>query len=101
MQLRWIAKSAHGVPIPLARQLYTAVALPKMLYAIDLWFKPIFSAHTDTPSRGSIGIARRIARVQQLAAIALTGAMRTSATDVLEAHAKLMPVDQRIQLTCH
>jgi ribonuclease HI len=40
-------------------------------------------------------------RVQQLAVITLTGAMHTMATNVLEANAKLMPIDQCIQMSCH
>ncbi|KAG2063420.1 hypothetical protein BDR04DRAFT_940490, partial [Suillus decipiens] len=41
LQLRRLSSSAKGLPLRLMRQLYLAVALPKMLYAADLWFSPV------------------------------------------------------------
>ena len=85
----------------LSRQLYTSVALPKMLYALDLWFKPIYTGDTDHVNRGSLGTAKQLGRVQCLAAISITGAFRTTATDATEAHPKLIPIGQRAQTLCH
>jgi ribonuclease HI len=82
-------------------QLYLAVALPKMLYAVDLWLRPLFIGNADTPQRGSIGVVKRLKRVQRIAALSITGAMRTTATDTLEAHAKLLPLEHRLQNLCY
>ncbi|KIJ11403.1 hypothetical protein PAXINDRAFT_84599 [Paxillus involutus ATCC 200175] len=90
MQLRRLALSVKGIPLSLMKQLYTSVALLKMLYTVDLWFRPLYEEAHDTAHRGSIGLAKRLSKVQHLAIISITGAMCTMATDVLEVHAKIM-----------
>jgi len=100
-QLRRLTKATKGLPMRLTRQLYQAIAIPKMLYAANIWFKPIYQHDSNTRQRGSIGIAKKLTSVQRSAAIAITGAMRTTATDILEAHANLLPVPLLLQITCH
>ncbi|KIK32791.1 hypothetical protein CY34DRAFT_42336, partial [Suillus luteus UH-Slu-Lm8-n1] len=77
LQLRRLSSAAKGIPLRLMRQLYQAVAAPKMLYAADLWFNPTFRDGSDTLQRGSVGVAKRLSSVQRLAALSITGAMRT------------------------
>lgn len=101
LQLRRLSASAHGLPLHLMCQLYLAIAVPKMLYAVDLWFSPIFCSSTNTLQRGSIGVAKHISSVQRLAAIAITSAMRTTATDALKVHANLLPTTLLLQDACH
>jgi hypothetical protein len=60
LQLRRLSTTSTGIPISLMRQLYLSVALPKMLYAVDLWFHPMYTGRSDTPQRGSIGVAKCI-----------------------------------------
>lgn len=96
-QLRRLSSTSTGIPLSLMRQLYLAVALPKMLYAVDLWYRPLFVGDTDTFQHGSIGVVRRLRRVQRIAALSITGAMRTTATDTVEVHAKLLPLEHRLQ----
>jgi hypothetical protein len=43
--------------------------------------------------RGSIGVAEWLAKVQQIAALSITGAMRNAVTDILNAHANLLPTE--------
>ena len=40
IQCRHIAKPTQGIPLHLARQLYLAVCIPKILYAADIWATP-------------------------------------------------------------
>lgn len=42
LQLRRLSSTASGMPMKLAHQLYQAVAIPKMLYAADVWFTPAY-----------------------------------------------------------
>jgi len=51
-------------------------------------------------SRGSVGAATKLARVQRMAAIHITGALRTTANDTLDAHADLLPLDLLIDKHC-
>lgn len=83
------------------RQLYLTVAVPKFTYGANLWFRPIYCNNLTKEQRGSIGIAKRLAKVQRIAALSITGAMRTTATDVLNNHANLLPVPLLLQKICH
>jgi len=83
------------------RQLYQAVAVPKMLYAADLWFSPMYRTGMNSLQRGSIGVARRLSSIQRIAAIAIMGAMKSTASDIMEAHANLLPTSLLLQNACH
>ena len=85
----------------LMRHLYTSIALPKLLYTIDVWFTPIHSNDNNDIRRGSITAAKKLNQVQRIVLLSMTGALRSMATDVLEAHANLHPLDLRIQNICH
>jgi hypothetical protein len=100
-QLRRLSTTAKGIPLRLMRQLYQAIAIPKMLYAADLWFSPVYREGTDELQRGSVGVAKRISSVQRIAALAITGALRSTATDILEAHANLLPATLLLQNACY
>ncbi|KAG2119715.1 uncharacterized protein F5147DRAFT_767189 [Suillus discolor] len=52
LQLRRLSSTANGMPMKLTRQLYQAVAIPKMLYVADVWFTPAY--HTDVPSQDAL-----------------------------------------------
>jgi hypothetical protein len=41
MQARRLSRPSSGMPHTYARQLWNAVAVPKMLYAADVWCNPI------------------------------------------------------------
>ena len=56
---------------------------------------------SGTKSKGSVGAARKLSRVQRMAATYVTGALRTTATDVLEAHADLLPMELLIDKHCY
>jgi hypothetical protein len=77
--------------------LVQVIAIPKMLYAADPWFTPAFREESNKPQQGSLGIAKKLTSVQCLATIMMTGAMRSTATDVLEVHANILPVTLALQ----
>ncbi|TDL30112.1 hypothetical protein BD410DRAFT_710382, partial [Rickenella mellea] len=89
IQCRRIARPSRGIAPRLIRQLYLAVCVPKMLYAVDVWGAPT-PANTSAKGKKCGGQLGRLATVQRQAVL-LLGAMRTTATDVLDAHANLLP----------
>ncbi|KAI6001335.1 hypothetical protein EDD15DRAFT_2158845, partial [Pisolithus albus] len=91
MQISRISSANKGLPAYLLRWLYLAVAVPKTLYAIDVWCTPPYSFDTTTRTRGSLGTFAKINRVQRQALLAMTGAFRTTATDVLEVYTNTLP----------
>ena len=56
-----------------------------------VWIVPQRKLPGRTRTYGSVGLIRKLARVHRQACILITGAMRTTATDVLEAHLNLPP----------
>jgi len=99
--LRCLSRPAHGIPTRLIRQLYRAIAVPKMLYAASVWIKLLFSGDSNTTLRGSQGVTRKMTQAQRTAALVITGAMKTSPTDSLEIHANLLPMPLLLQHLLH
>jgi hypothetical protein len=64
LQLCHLSLYSKEIPPALSRKLYTSVPLPKMLYTLDLWFKPIYTRELDVINKGSLGTAKRMGRVQ-------------------------------------
>jgi len=82
-----------------ARKLYVSVAIPRVLYAIDIWCAPPY----DDGQRqyGMIKITRQLATIQRLGALAITGGLRILATDALDATAFLLPAVLLVDKWCH
>jgi hypothetical protein len=83
-QIQRITRMMKGASPGLIRRLYIAVAIP------------VFSMHlvsgTRTGQVGGTALVRRLITVQRKAAMVVTGAMRTTVTDTLDAHVNLLPV---------
>ena len=96
-----LARPAAGISPRQMHQLYQAVAIPSFTYAADVWFTPICRDTGDERSRGSIGTARKLTTVQCMATAAVMRALRTSASDIMEVHANLMPIELLLNKVCH
>ena len=96
-----LARPAAGISPRQMCQLYQAVAIPSFTYAADVWFTLIFKEPDTGKSSGSVGVARKLSSVQRMAMTAIMGALRTSASDVLEVHANLLPVELLLHRACH
>ncbi|OAX32549.1 hypothetical protein K503DRAFT_659274, partial [Rhizopogon vinicolor AM-OR11-026] len=89
-------KGIHG---RLLKKLYEGVVVPKMLYAADIWCSTLISKGKGRKAggRGARGFATKMARVQRMATTMITGGMRTTATDLLDAHANILPFQQLLR----
>jgi len=98
-QIRRLAGTTWGITPKHARKLYISVALPRILYAADVWCNP--------PKKGSTGsskttkIIKQLISIQRAGALAITGGLRTSPTDTLDAAAFLIPAAQMVDKWCH
>lgn len=99
-QLSRLARTTKGVSGEHIRRLTVAVVIPKMTYAGDVWFTPI-RLRKDGKTIGSQTFAKKLASVQRLAAIHITGAMRTSPGDLLDLHAHLWPIPLLMDKICY
>ena len=90
--IRRLARTSRGISARGMRLLYTAVAIPKMGYAADVWYSPPHRAHSTAARRsGMLAISNKLQSAQRKATINMLGAMCTTAGDVLNAHANLPP----------
>lgn len=92
-----------GIPPEYMRRLYLTVVVPRMMYAAECYVKPAsnFGNHeTSYKGKGSVMISKKYKQIQRKMAIAIIGAMSTTAGDIAEVHAGLMPIQALINWTC-
>ncbi|KIK34523.1 hypothetical protein CY34DRAFT_48425, partial [Suillus luteus UH-Slu-Lm8-n1] len=73
-----------------------------MTYAADIWCAGLVSKGRGRKGggRGARGFSSQMARVQRMATLLITGGLRSSATDLLDSHANVLPVHQTIRKIC-
>ncbi|KAF7350204.1 hypothetical protein MVEN_01323400 [Mycena venus] len=95
LALSRISSPTFGLPHSYVRQLFQTVVVPRMEYALPVWYKPV-SSNEDARRSGSVWVAKALGKVQRQATRLITGALRTTATDTLDFHANLLPVHIRL-----
>ncbi|KAF8528552.1 hypothetical protein JB92DRAFT_2663854, partial [Gautieria morchelliformis] len=89
---RRLTKPSTGVcAVMIFKQLYSAVAIPKFMYAADVWYTPVQKNRGEGRATGSVGVVRKLTSVQRMATIAITGVMCTTTSDILEVLANIQP----------
>jgi len=101
LQYRRLTRPTSGVSNKLMRQLYLAVALPKITYGLDIWYSPPIKLPGSTRNTGSVGTLRCLQKIQRTATLAITGTLRTTPTDLLDAHAGVLPMELALSKVCH
>ena len=92
IQFGRLAHSSRGINARYIRQLYLSIAVPQMLYAADIFLTPQQNVGKRAKyERSSQAAINKLATIQRRAALMITGAMKTTATDVLEVMANLLP----------
>jgi hypothetical protein len=100
MLFKRLARSTVGLSAKMMRQLYTAVAIPKMTYAADVWYTPVHASEGLKRRHGSVGVTKALTKIQRVAALAVTGALRTTPTDYIEAHSNILPIELLLKQIC-
>jgi ribonuclease HI len=101
MAFRRLAHPSAGIRPRLMKQLYNAVAIPRMTYAADVWYTPIYKQKGRSRANGSVGVTGKLASLQRMATAAITGALRSTATDILDLHAGVLPMGLLLRRICH
>ena len=101
LQYRRLTRPTTGTSSRLMRQLYIAVALPKITYGLDIWYIPPSKKAGQTKNSGSAGALRQLQKVQRIASLAINGALRMTPTDFLDAHAGLLPIEFALLKAAH
>lgn len=91
--MRRIGKPSFGIPPTLMRRLYKSAAIPKYLYAAEIHLSDALHRSQQRNYKPSTsGPLYRLRQIHRQATLAITGALRTTATDILEHHADLPPL---------
>jgi ribonuclease HI len=101
LQFRRLTKPYTGVSAKLMRQLYMAVAIPKMTYGAEVWYTPPIKPIGAARNAGSVGALKGLQKTHRIAILAINGALRTTLTDLLDAHAGTLPIELTLLKTCH
>ena len=101
-----LARMNKGINTMFVRRLYLTIAIPRLLYGADIYLSP-YRRHKQVAPQPlptyniaimqpmptyNIAIMRQLATVQRRAAILITGAMKTTASVVLNVLADLLPI---------
>ncbi|EED11562.1 reverse transcriptase, putative [Talaromyces stipitatus ATCC 10500] len=89
--LRGLSGSTWGVALGSMRRIYQAIVIPQMLYGAAAWFQPGLMSQRQISQTIS-----KFAITQKRAACLISGALRTTAAEVLNIELHLMPI--RLQL---
>jgi ribonuclease HI len=90
-----LSKVSGGAASRIMRRFFQAIAIPRMLYAAEVWLTPTRSTRNAQGVKErnvSAAVITKLASIQRQAARMITGAMRTTATDVTDFHANLLPM---------
>jgi len=81
-----------GIRPRLMRQLYISVAIPKMTYALDVWFVPPHKKEGKRNNSGLVRALKSMGKIQRIAMRAIMGGLWTSPNDLLDSVWKSGPV---------
>ena len=81
------------MPPSRVRQLYNTVTIPTFTYAADVWYTGIHKPTKSIKNRESIAVTNKLVSVQRRVAKLITSSLSSTAGDIMDAHANLLPVD--------
>ena len=88
-----LARSASSLCTARTKQLYNTVAVPRFTCGAEVWYSPIHKPSGASRSRGSVSINNKLQTSQRKVAAAITGGLKTTAGEVLDVHAYILPID--------
>ena len=100
-QIKRLTRPTWGLTPNRVQKLFISVALPCILYRINIWCMPIHGRSVNECRKGSVATIKKLISVQHTGALAVTGGFRTSHTDTLDAHSALLPINLKIEKVCH
>ncbi|PPQ85868.1 hypothetical protein CVT24_006388, partial [Panaeolus cyanescens] len=95
-----LTNAQRGMSSKLMRHLYRSVGVPKLTYALDVWYTPPNKPLGARNTSGSVEPLRRIKSVQKAATLAITGALKGTAADILDPHANVPPAEVMLWSIC-
>ncbi|OQE71313.1 hypothetical protein PENNAL_c0107G01286, partial [Penicillium nalgiovense] len=85
--LKSLAGSTWGASLYAMRRIYQAVIIPQMLFGVSVWYQPMLISKLKART-----ISRPFVTIQKQAACLISGALRTTAAEALNAELHLPPI---------
>ena len=92
-QLWRISKSSSSSSTTGMKQLYNTVAVPRFPYGAEVWYTYFHKHESASRAKGSVTITTKLRLVQRKVTKSITGGLRTTAGDIMDVHAYILPVD--------
>ena len=92
-QIVCLARTSGGMPPSPVHQLYNTVAVPAFTYAADVWYTGIHKLVESIKNQGSIAVTNKLVSVQRHVAKLFVGSLSSTAGNIMDVHANLLPVD--------
>jgi ribonuclease HI/exonuclease III len=99
-QIKRVVRPEWGLTPKFARKMYTSVAIPRILYGVDIWAPPTRGDNERVQTQSTRRIANKISSVQRQGTLAVVGGLRTSPTDSLCVHANILPAHLELDKQC-
>ncbi|KAJ7641360.1 hypothetical protein FB45DRAFT_686638, partial [Roridomyces roridus] len=101
-KFRRIARVSGGVGPGQVRRLYSAICVPRMLYAAEVWLAPVRQRVSgENRRRDGRAAMKKLTSIQMKAARMIAGGMVSSPADLLDAHADLLPINLVVDKILH
>jgi hypothetical protein len=100
LALSRISSPTFGLPHSYTHQLFQTVVVPRMEYALPVWYRPV-TAQEHARRSGTVWVAKVLGKVQQQACKLITGSLRTTASDTQNYHANIAPIHLRLNCSVY
>ena len=77
---KWLMKPVSGLSASFMKHLYLTVAVPKMMYGLDMWYTLLSREPGKKRNSGSVKALKELSKLQHSAALATIGALHTTQT---------------------
>jgi len=92
-QIWRVSKPSSGMSASGVRQLYNTVVVLGFTYGAEVWYTGLTKLRDEGNTKGSVAITNKLKSIQRKVATTIMGAIRTTAGDILDAHANILPID--------
>ena len=100
-QIHRAARPSWGLTPKATCKIFIGVAIPRILYGVDIWCVPPQDAHAVDKRKGSMHAIHKMSTMQRAGSLAITGGFRTSPTDALNAHTSTLPIHLNVEKLLH
>ena len=88
-----VTKSTSGLSTAGTKQLYNTVAVPRFTYGAEVWYTYLHKTEATGKTKGSVAITNKLHSTQRKVAKSITGGLSTTAGNVMDTHAYILPID--------